>query len=91
MIFMLCALLAGFTSASVLGWLGTVFYLITYFLLSIRKLKANSILYHFMNLAGAIGMIVHAFFLEDHPNIVVNLVWGGIAVMAMIMILSKKN
>jgi len=64
-----------------LGWLGTLAYLLGYFLLSIHKISAGK-LYHILNIAGAIGLICNALYLTDYPNIVVNVAWLAIAVFA---------
>lgn len=92
MIFSTYHILVISTSISgLLGWAGTFFYLLAYLLLSLRKLSANSITYHVMNMLGGLGMIVHAIFLNDRPNIIVNLVWAAIAVLAIFLIVLKPN
>lgn len=74
----------------VLGWVGTFFYLLAYFLLSINKLKSNQKLYHVLNIIGAIGLTIHAFWYEDLPNVVVNTAWGLVAAFAIIVIIRRK-
>lgn len=75
----------------ILGWIGTLSYLLAYFLLSINKLKANQVLYHVMNILGAIGLTANAIYYADFPNIVVNLAWGFIALVAIIVLSRKKK
>ena len=69
-----------------MGWLGTVSYLLAYFLLSINKLKASQPFYHFLNIIGAIGLTTNAIHYADFPNVVANVSWGLIAIFAIIAI-----
>lgn len=74
-----------------LGWVGTFSYLLAYFLLSINKIKANQTIYHAMNIVGAVGLTANAIYYADLPNVVVNLVWGIIALTALIVLSRKKK
>ena len=76
---------------AILGWIGTLSYLLAYLLLSINKLKANQVTYHVMNIMGAIGLTANAVYYADLPNIVVNLAWGIIALAAIIALSRKKK
>ncbi|MCD2423791.1 hypothetical protein LQ567_13530 [Niabella pedocola] len=82
--------LSGDKMSSVMGWVGSIAYLVAYLFLSLNRLKAGRPLYHLLNMVGALGLIIHAVNLEDYPNLVVNLAWGIIAVTAVIFILRKK-
>ena len=74
-----------------LGWVGTFLYLIAYFLLSIKKLKADQKLYHVLNIFGAIGLAYNAVFLNDYPNVIVNIAWAVIALCAILLIGRRKR
>lgn len=65
-----------------IGWLGAVLFIISYFLLSKGVWKQNEKKYHLANLAGAICLIVNAIKFKDTANILVNIVWAGIALFA---------
>lgn len=65
--------------SSLSGWIGTLSYLIAYFLLTTHKLKASQSLYHILNIVGALGLTYNALVLNDYPNIIVNVVWALIA------------
>ena len=69
-----------------LGWIGTFSYLLAYFLLSIKKLRSDEKLYHALNIIGAIGLTYNAIFLNDYPNVIVNIVWAIIALAAIFLI-----
>ena len=69
-----------------LGWIGTFSYLLAYFLLSIKKIRSDEKLYHILNIIGAIGLTYNAIFLNDYPNVIVNIVWAIIALAAIFLI-----
>jgi ABC-type transport system involved in multi-copper enzyme maturation permease subunit len=75
----------------IIGWVGTIAYLLGYFLLTTNKLKSNQVSYHVLNIIGSIGLTANAVYYTDLPNIVVNLVWGIIALGAIIMLLRKRS
>lgn len=75
----------------VLGWVGTFAYLLAYFLLSVNKINARQLSYHTLNVIGAIGLTVNSLYYTDLPNVVVNLVWGLIAVCALIVLYRNKK
>lgn len=75
----------------ILGWLGTVSYLIAYFLLSINKIKSDRKLYHVLNIIGATGLIFNALHLHDYPNLVINIAWLAIALIAIFLIVYKRR
>jgi hypothetical protein len=58
-----------------LGWAGVVFYITSYLLLSTGKLKANSYLFHTLNILGAAGLITDSAYENDKPNLAVNCIW----------------
>lgn len=64
------------------GWLGVVAYVVSYLLLSINVLKSNQYLFHLLNMAGAMGLIIDAGFHRDPPNLAVNVIWLSIGVFA---------
>lgn len=65
-----------------LGWIGTIAYLLGYYLVSVEKISPTGKLFHGLNIVGAAGLIGNAFYLTDYPNIVVNVAWLAIGVFA---------
>lgn len=65
------------------GWLGVVFYVFSYFLLSTGRVKSSSYIFHGLNALGAIGLIVVSIHEKDKPNVAVNVIWLGIGIYAM--------
>lgn len=75
---------------SITGWIGTFFYVLAYFLLTVKVISSSSFKYHFLNIVGASGLIINAFHFKDHANIMVNGVWLVIASIAVVVLLSKQ-
>lgn len=67
-----------------LGWLGTGVVLLAYFLISSKKLSAESMWYQAMNLFGVIGVGVSVYHQEAWSAFVLQVAWGGIALWALI-------
>jgi len=77
--------------SSAFGWIGTFSYLIAYLLLSINKLKSSQKIYHLLNIVGAAGLTYNALVLNDYPNVIVNIAWATIALIAILVIVRKKK
>ena len=75
----------------IVGWIGTIAYLLGYLLISTNKLKSDQVSYHVLNIIGSIGLTANAVYYTDLPNIVVNVVWGMIAAGAIIVLLRKRS
>jgi len=84
-------LFIGKESSAILGWVGSIAYLTAYLLLALKKLKADQKLYHLLNIVGATGLIINAIFISDYPNVIVNITWGLIAVIAIWSIAWQKQ
>jgi hypothetical protein len=58
-----------------IGIFGDLLILIAYFLLQLRKLKAEDFLYSFLNLTGAILILFSLFFAWNFPAAIIESVW----------------
>jgi hypothetical protein len=74
----------------VVGWAGTVVILAGYFLLSIGRI-ANGRVYQWLNLTGAIGLLVNGAVHAAWPSAILNVVWSGIAVFALVQLVRKRR
>lgn len=70
------------TLVAIVGWLGVIFYIMAYLLLSIGKLTSGNPRFHTLNILGAIGLITDSAYHRDSPNLVVNVVWLLIGIFA---------
>ncbi len=66
-----------------LGWIGATLILVSYGLLTLRRLSTESASYQWMNLAGAAGLIVNGAWNGAFPSVFLNVVWLGIALFAL--------
>ncbi len=73
----------------VVGWVGTVFILAGYFLLSVGRIP-NGRIYQWFNLVGAIGLLINGAIHGAWPSVILNVVWIAIAVFALIQLLRKR-
>lgn len=63
-----------------IGWSGAILVLIAYFLISTNKLNASMPVFHWLNISGALGLIVHTLYNAAYPSAFVNVIWVGVAI-----------
>jgi hypothetical protein len=68
----------------ILGWIGSIEVIIAYGLNSYQKLKSDSNVFQFLNLTGAIFLIVNTVYYGAYPSTFINIVWVLIAAVALI-------
>jgi len=64
----------------ILGWTGTVLFLIAYGLVSLKKVEGDSNLYQGINIVAGLFLITNSFYWRAYPSAALNLAWIGIAV-----------
>jgi predicted DNA repair protein MutK len=67
-----------------LGWYGLVAVVLAYGSVSLSFISPTSYIYQFLNLSGSIGLGLVAFVKRAYQNGVLNIVWGAIAVVAIL-------
>ncbi len=72
------------------GWIGATFILAGYFLLSAGKLDAKSPTYQWLNVIGALGFIANSAWHAAWPSAILNVIWVGIGIVALIGIFSRR-
>ena len=68
----------------VLGWAAMALIVGAYALLSAGKMSAHSRTYQWMNIAGSAGFIVNCSVKGAYPSAVLNILWCGIGVYALV-------
>ncbi|MBN8578968.1 MAG: hypothetical protein J0L66_18655 [Cytophagales bacterium] len=68
---------------TLLGWVGALSYISAYFLVSTKRIQADKPLFHWLNIAGGVLMVVNALSQLDYPNVFVNAVWAVIGLFAL--------
>jgi hypothetical protein len=64
-----------------LGWIGTVLYLIAYFMVSIKKVEGDSLSYQAMNIIAGILLVINTFYWRAYPSLGLNVAWIGIGLL----------
>lgn len=68
----------------VVGWFGTFLIASAYFLLVMsKKIDEDSRIYQTMNLFGAIGVGMNVFYHQAWPAVILQLIWGIVAIVAL--------
>jgi hypothetical protein len=68
------------TLIEITGWIAASFILGAYALISSGKMRAHQPLYQWMNILGAVGLIINSGWNGAWPSVGLNAVWFGIAV-----------
>jgi hypothetical protein len=71
----------------ILGWYGLIAVVIAYGSVSLNFVSPNTYVYQFLNLSGSVGLGLVAFVKRAYQNGVLNVVWGAIAVVALIRLI----
>ena len=62
----------------ILGWTGSILYLLAYALVSAKKTEGDSLLYQGMNILAGILLVVYTLYLEAYATTGLNAVWVAI-------------
>ena len=73
------------------GWLGGGLILAAYGLLTAGKLDADSPAYQAANVVGGLGFVANGWWHNALPSTVLNVIWAGIGVVALIRISAKSR
>jgi hypothetical protein len=65
------------------GWVGAIALLAAYGLVSSRRVAGDSWRYQSLNLLGGALLIVNSFYYGAYPSVGVNVIWIGIALLAL--------
>lgn len=68
----------------IIGWIGSALVVIAYALNICGKLRSDSFSYYILNISGSAGLIVNTIYHHAIPSAVVNIVWIGIALAAIL-------
>lgn len=76
---------------NIIGWIGTVLYLIAYGMVSLKKVEGDSWLYQGLNFVAGILLIINTMYLRAYPSAGLNIAWVAIAVLTLGQKVWKKN
>jgi hypothetical protein len=74
----------------VVGWIGAILILTGYGLLSAGKLDGKSPLYQWLNVTGALGFIANSAWHSAWPSAILNVIWVGIGIVALVRIFGRR-
>lgn len=63
----------------VLGWIGTVLFLIAYALVSLKKVEGDSLLFQGINIVTGVFLVTNTVYWKAYPSAALNLAWVGVA------------
>ncbi len=63
---------------NILGWTGSVLYLLAYGLVSMKKTEGDSILYQGMNIVAGVLLVIYTLSLEAFATTGLNAIWVAI-------------
>lgn len=75
----------------ILGWVGGAEVILAYGLVSNNKLDSGSQYYQWLNLTGAIFLIINTIYYGAYPSTFINLVWVIIAMVSLYKSANSKS
>lgn len=75
----------------IIGWAGAVLVILAYVLVTSDKIEGESKLYQVLNLFGAVGVGVSVFQQKAWPALAIQVVWGVVALMALLNSVGSKK
>jgi hypothetical protein len=76
---------------NIIGWIGTILYLIAYGMVSAKKVEGDSWFYQGLNLIAGTLLIVNTMYLHAYPSAGLNIAWVAIAILTLGQKVWKKN
>jgi lipid-A-disaccharide synthase-like uncharacterized protein len=74
-----------------IGIIGAVGVLIAYGLNSYQKIRSDSPAFYWLNFTGGLLLIIYSIYKEAWANMIINVVWVLVAVIAITRIARKKR
>ena len=68
---------------NILGWTGSILYLVAYALVSMKKTQGDSLLYQGMNILAGTLLVIYSFALSAYATIGLNAVWVAIGLITL--------
>ncbi len=66
----------------ILGWLGVTAIVVAYALASLEIITVTNIWYPILNILGALGIVIDAWYDKNYQPVVLNVIWIAVAVIA---------
>ena len=73
------------------GWAGTFLIVLAYYLVSNNKINADSVTYQWVNLIGALAIVVHVLYQKAWSAVTLEIIWAVIAIGALVRVKKKME
>ena len=67
----------------ILGWVGTILFLVAYALVSMKKVEGDSVVYQGMNIVAGTLLVINTLYLRAYPSAGLNGAWIGIGMLTL--------
>ncbi len=64
----------------IVGWVGGALILAAYLLVSTRRLAAHAAAFQWLNIAGAVGILINSGWHGALPSVILNIAWMAIGI-----------
>jgi len=71
------------TIINILGWTGSILYLLAYALVSAKKTEGDSLLYQGINIVAGIMVVIYTLSLKAYATTGLNVVWALIGIITL--------
>jgi hypothetical protein len=68
---------------NILGWTGSILFLLAYTLVSLKKTEGDSLLYQSLNIVAGIFLVIYTFTLEAYATMALNGIWAIIGLLTL--------
>ena len=65
----------------ILGWVGTILYLVAYALVYMKKVEGDSVAYQSLNIVAGALLVINTLYLRAYPSAGLNVAWIGIGML----------
>ncbi len=76
---------------NVIGYVGSALCILAYTLNVQKKIHANHIVYHLLNIVGSAGLLTNTLYYRAIPSSIVSVIWISIAVYRIIVNKIESN
>lgn len=83
-------MLADLSGADAIGVAGSLMLCAAYFMVSRGRMDATALPYQLVNVVGSVLLLISLYFRPNHGAIVIEVLWFGIAITAIIGILRRR-
>lgn len=80
-----------YSLCSIVGWIGMAMVLLAYYLVTTQKVSGKNRAYQLLNLGGAIGIGANVWHQQAWPAVVLQVIWGLIAIISLFTRRRKSN